>query len=84
MTKMCFCCVTDLKEKKYIEAIKDCDKCLAIEASNVKAMLRKCDALVATNRKNDAYKLYSHILRIDPENATAEKALKNISLRYDS
>lgn len=65
----------------FAEAIQDCDKCLDIEATNVKAMLRKCDALVACDRKNDAYRLYVSILQIDPDNATAKKALKNISIR---
>lgn len=77
-----FCFGKDLKEKKYIEAIEDCDNCLGLEASNVKAILRKCDALVAMNRKNEAYKLYAHILSIDPENAMAKNALKNITIRY--
>lgn len=65
----------------YNEAIQDCDKCLQIEATNVKAMLRKCDALVACDRKNEAYQLYMRILQIDSENATAKKALKNMSIR---
>lgn len=66
----------------YNEAIRDCDKCLNSEPGNVKAMLRKCDALIATNCKNEAYKLYSEILKIDPENAVAKKASKNMSIRY--
>lgn len=75
--------VIDLKLKKYVECIHDCDECLKLEPANVKAMLRKCEAFLATNQKNDAYKQYSQILKIDPENAIAKKALKNISLRYD-
>lgn len=67
----------------YNEALQDCDKCLQIETTNVKAMLRKCDALIACDRKNEAYRLYTKILQIDSENATAKKALKNISIRYD-
>lgn len=62
-------------------AIQDCDKCLQIEPTNVKAMLRKCDALIACDRKNKAYQLYARIQQIDPENAIAKKALKNISIR---
>lgn len=66
----------------YSEAISDCDKCLQIEPTNVKAILRKCEALVACDRKNDAYRLYMSLLQIDPDNATAKKALKNMSIRY--
>lgn len=63
--------------------MKDCDECLQLEPNNVKAMLRKCEALIAIEQKNDAYKLYSYILKVDPRNAIAKKALKNISIRYE-
>lgn len=72
----------DLKQKMYDKAIRDCDDCLQLDGRNVKAMLRKCDALIASDRKNDAYKQYTCILDIDPENEVAKKALENISLRY--
>lgn len=65
----------------YDKAIQDCDKCLQIEPTNVKAMLRKCDALIAYDNKNEAYRLYMRILQIDPENVIAKKALKNIPIR---
>lgn len=65
----------------YSEAIQDCDKCLQIEPTNVKAMLRKCDALIASDRKSEAYQLYARILEIDSENVVAKKAIKNISIR---
>lgn len=71
----------DLKLKKYKECIQDCDECLMLDTVNVKAMLRKCDALMSIDQKNDAYQQYSIILSIEPENAIAKKALKNISLR---
>ena len=63
--------------------MKDCDECLQLEPKNVKAMLRKCEALMAIEQKNVAYKLYSYILKVDPGNAIAKKALKNISIRYE-
>ncbi|XP_031619941.1 sperm-associated antigen 1 [Contarinia nasturtii] len=72
-----------LKQKKYMESIRDCDECLKLEPENVKAFLRKCDALIATDRKNMAYKLYAQVLKIDPENAIAKKALINIPLRLE-
>lgn len=62
--------------------MKDCDECLQLEPKNVKAMLRKCEALMAIEQKNEAYKIYSYILKVDPGNAIARKALKNISIRY--
>lgn len=72
----------DLKQKKYTKCIQDCDECLKLEPTNVKAILRKCEALLVIDQKNEAYKHYSYILKIDPENVIAKKALKNISLRY--
>lgn len=75
-------CHKDLKLKKMHEAINDCDECLRLDPNNVKAMLRKCEALIAINKKNDAYTIYSQILRIDPSNSVAKTALKNISIRY--
>ncbi|XP_055325632.1 sperm-associated antigen 1 [Sitodiplosis mosellana] len=72
-----------LKQKKYAECMQDCDECLKLEPKNVKAMLRKCEALVATDQKNEAYKIYSYILKMEPGNVIAKKALKNISLRLE-
>lgn len=65
----------------YIEAIRDCDECLKRESTNIKAMLRKCDALMATDCKNQAYTLYSEVLKYDPDNVIAKKATKDISIR---
>lgn len=70
-----------MKLKKYDETIRDCEECLKRESANIKAMLRKCDALIATNRKNEAYKVYSEVLKYEPENSVAKKALKDISIR---
>lgn len=67
----------------YNEVIRDCDDCLKLDPTNIKAMFRKCDALIATDRKNAAYKQYTNILNIEPENEFANKALNDISLRYD-
>lgn len=82
-TKHCVNRATDIKLNKWQEAINDCEECLRLDQTNVKAMLRKCDALIAINKKNDAYKIYGEILQIDPNNAVAKASLKNISIRYD-
>lgn len=66
----------------YKEAVRDCDDCLHLDATNIKAMLRKSDALIANGCKNEAYKQYTNILSIDPDNEIAKKSLQNISLRY--
>lgn len=73
----------DLRQKMYNEVIRDCDDCLELDPTNIKAMFRQCDALIATDRRNAAYKRYTNILNIEPENEFAKKALNDISLRYD-
>ena len=42
----------DLKLYDNANAIKDCDQCLIIEPSNIKALLRKGQALVNENKSN--------------------------------
>lgn len=71
----------DIKMKKYSEAISDCDECLSIEPNNVKAMLRRAEALNVSGRKNDAYRQYDRVLEVDPENVVAKKTMKNIPIR---
>lgn len=73
--------ISDLKMKKYLKAISDCDECLSIEPDNVKAMIRRADALNATGLGNDAYRQYSRALELDPENSIARKNMKNIPIR---
>lgn len=67
--------------KKFLEAIDDCNECLKLESTNIKAMLRKAEALNALNRNNEAYEQYSKILKIDPEHTFAAKAVKAIPIR---
>lgn len=71
----------DLKLKQFNEAIQDCERCLALDQRNVKAMLRKCDGLLSVDRKNEAYKMYGEVLKIDPDNGVAKKAIEQTSIR---
>lgn len=71
----------DLKLKLYTEAIEDCDECLTLDSTNIKAMLRKCEALLNMNRKNEAYKVYAHVLENEPDNIIAKKAIAETSIR---
>lgn len=67
--------------QKYSQAISDCDECLSIEPNNVKAMLRRADALNLSGRGNDAYRQYARVLQLHPENSTAKKIMKSIPIR---
>lgn len=67
--------------RKYSLAISDCDECLLIEPTNVKAMLRRAEALNVTGRGNDAHQQYARVLELNPNNPVAEKIMKNIPIR---
>lgn len=67
--------------EKYSHAISDCDECLSIEPNNIKAMLRRANALNISGRGNDAYRQYAHVLKLDSNNLVAQKMMKNIPIR---
>uniref|UniRef100_A0A182SVV5 Sperm-associated antigen 1 n=1 Tax=Anopheles maculatus TaxID=74869 RepID=A0A182SVV5_9DIPT len=60
-----------IKLKRYDEAIADCDQCLALEPTNLKALLRKAQALTSNDNRREAYKVYCDVLRLDPTNNIA-------------
>lgn len=45
--------VVDLKLKQFAAAVEDCNKCLNIEPQNVKALMRKADALRKDGKMRD-------------------------------
>ncbi|XP_050080667.1 sperm-associated antigen 1 [Anopheles maculipalpis] len=63
-----------LKLKRYSEAIADCDQCLALEPTNLKALMRKAQALTSNDSIREAYHVYCNILLLEPTN--------NIALSY--
>lgn len=71
----------DLKFGDNHKAIRDCDACLALDATNVKAMLRKAQALQNEDRLTDAYSVYTDVWRIDAQNKIAAEAMRKISER---
>lgn len=52
-----------------------------IEPNNVKAMIRRAEALNVSGQKNDAYRQYNRVLEVDPENLVAKKTMENIPIR---
>lgn len=79
--RICVFKFTDIKIGKYSQAISDCDECLSIEPNNVKAMLRRAEALNVSGRGNDAYRQYARVLELEPENPIAQKSMKTIPIR---
>lgn len=47
--------VVDLKLKQFAAAVEDCNKCLNIEPQNVKALMRKADALRKDGKMRDVW-----------------------------
>ncbi|XP_040169990.1 sperm-associated antigen 1 [Anopheles arabiensis] len=64
--------MANIKLQRYDQAIADCNQCLAFEPQNVKALLRKAQALTSTDKRSEAYKVYCDVLRIEPTNAVAQ------------
>uniref|UniRef100_A0A182P9V4 Sperm-associated antigen 1 n=1 Tax=Anopheles epiroticus TaxID=199890 RepID=A0A182P9V4_9DIPT len=60
-----------IKLQRYNEAIADCNECLTLEPENVKALLRKAQALFSSGKRREAYKAYCDVLRLEPANAIA-------------
>ncbi|KAG5897435.1 hypothetical protein JTB14_002698 [Gonioctena quinquepunctata] len=64
--------VTYLILKKYAEALKDCDKVLALEEGNLKAHLRKAEALENMQRFEEALESVEFVIQRDPNNCNAQ------------
>lgn len=59
-------------------AIRDCDECLALDASNVKAYLRKAQALLNEKRNSEAFAVYTILLGYDAANPVAVNAMRKL------
>ncbi|KAK1127770.1 hypothetical protein K0M31_003256 [Melipona bicolor] len=68
---------TYLKQEEYNKAIEDCDKALKICPNDPKALFRKCQALEALERYEEAYRDARYIISADPGN----KAIQPIAAR---
>ncbi|XP_035790094.1 sperm-associated antigen 1-like [Anopheles albimanus] len=60
-----------IKLHRYKEAIADCDQCLSREPGNVKALLRKGQALLASDNRREAYRVFCGALKLEPGNKVA-------------
>ncbi|XP_053659565.1 sperm-associated antigen 1 [Anopheles marshallii] len=67
-----------IKLQRYNEAIADCDLCLMIEPTNLKALLRKAQAFTLSDKKREAYQIYCDVLRLEPSNAIALSNTANL------
>lgn len=66
----------DIKIYEDKKAIVDCNKCLVLEPNNIKALLRKAQALLNDDQPRDAYKTYQQIILIEPNNSKIKNSIK--------
>ena len=60
-----------LKSKAYAEAKAECDKVLALDPKNVKALFRRGQAYIGLGSPETAIKDFKAVLEIEPKNAAA-------------
>ncbi|GAB0092440.1 sperm-associated antigen 1 [Sergentomyia squamirostris] len=70
--------ITNIKLGRLKEAVNDCDECLKLDPQNVKAHLRKAEALQLDGCKRSAYNIIQEVLEIDPKNTTALKTFEKL------
>eukprot|EP00794_Sanderia_malayensis_P011962 gene11962-13199_t len=67
-----------IKLNKYEDAIKDCNKVLANESDNIKALLRRGIAMKVMKRYSQAKEDFSNVLLLAPENKRAKGLLEEV------
>ncbi|XP_058462379.1 sperm-associated antigen 1 [Malaya genurostris] len=67
-----------IKLARFPESISDCDDCLKLEPDNVKALLRKAEALTMDDKRRAAYQVYCQVLGIDCSNSVALKKVDDL------
>ncbi|XP_046608289.1 protein unc-45 homolog B [Neodiprion virginianus] len=67
-----------LKQKEYPKAIQDCDKALEICPNDPKALFRRCQALDAMERYEEAYRDARNLVTVDPSNKTIQPILARL------
>ncbi|KAJ8917456.1 hypothetical protein NQ315_005503 [Exocentrus adspersus] len=70
--------VTYIKLKRYEKALKDCDKVLAIERDNLKAHLRKAEALEGLKRYEEARENVEFVIQREPNNGIAQELAERV------
>ncbi|XP_046806459.1 sperm-associated antigen 1 [Lucilia cuprina] len=75
--------LTFFKLQKFLDSIKDCEKCLSLEPSNLKARLRLAEASYSYGRKRESYQLYIDVLQLDAENSVALKATTELRKQFE-
>lgn len=67
-----------LKLKEYQKVINDCDKALEITPNDPKALFRRCQALDALQRYEEAYRDARNVITVDPTNKPVKPILARL------
>ncbi|VEN43004.1 unnamed protein product [Callosobruchus maculatus] len=68
----------NLMLKRYDDVLSDCEIVLRLDKSNVKAHLRKAEALENLERYNDALKTVDYVIQADPNNPRAQEIAQRL------
>lgn len=67
-----------LKKQQFNKVIDDCSKALEISPNDPKALYRRCQALEALDRFEEAYRDARQVLTSDPNNQSIQPILENL------
>lgn len=67
-----------LKQKEFNKAIKDCDDSLKIFPNDPKALFRRCQALEAIERYEEAYRDARAVVLIEPNNKVIQQTVARL------
>eukprot|EP00003_Mantamonas_plastica_P023207 TRINITY_DN4121_c0_g1_i3.p1 TRINITY_DN4121_c0_g1~~TRINITY_DN4121_c0_g1_i3.p1 ORF type:complete len:154 (-),score=50.25 TRINITY_DN4121_c0_g1_i3:30-491(-) len=73
-----------MKLLEYPSAIKDCDKCIELDPSFVKAYIRKGNCLFYQHKFEDAIKVYDKGLVHNPDNADLMQGIERCIMKMQS
>ncbi|XP_014208600.1 protein unc-45 homolog B [Copidosoma floridanum] len=67
-----------LKQKEYDKVIKDCDEALKISPNDPKALFRRCQALEAMERFEEAYRDARAVIQVEPTNKVIQQTVGSL------
>ncbi|XP_069471000.1 protein unc-45 homolog B [Ambystoma mexicanum] len=67
-----------LKKESYLQAATDASKALDVDASDVKALFRRCQALEKLGKLDQAFKDVQRCATIEPKNKTFQETLRRL------
>ncbi|XP_029468641.1 protein unc-45 homolog B [Rhinatrema bivittatum] len=69
-----------LKKENYIQAVTDASRALDVDASDVKALYRRCQALEKLGKLDQAFKDVQRCATIEPRNRTFQETLRRLGI----